>query len=61
MSVITLNNAVITMWIYEHQDWPNFTWNFETLASKLADIRYRQGRLLGRMEGLGFEPKYAYQ
>ena len=57
MSIITLNNAVITMWIHEHQDWPNFTWDFETLASKLADIRYRQGRLLGRMEGLGFELK----
>ena len=45
------------MWIHEHQNWPNFTWNAETLASKLADIRYRQGRLLGRMEGLGFELK----
>lgn len=45
------------MWIHEHQDWPNFTWDAETLASKLADIRHRQGRLLGRMEGLGFELK----
>lgn len=45
------------MWIHEHQDWPNFTWDTETLASKLADVRHRQGRLLGRMEGLGFELK----
>lgn len=45
------------MWIHEHQDWPNFTWDAETLASKLADIRHRQGHLLGRMEGLGFELK----
>ena len=45
------------MWIHEHQDWPNFTWCTETLASKLADIRHRQGRLLGRMEGLGFKLK----
>jgi Fic family protein len=45
------------MWIHEHQDWPNFTWDAETLSSKLADIRHRQGRLLGRMEGLGFELK----
>lgn len=45
------------MWIYEHQNWPNFTWDAETLVSKLADIRHRQGRLLGRMEGLGFELK----
>ncbi|GER01507.1 cell division protein Fic [Iodidimonas gelatinilytica] len=45
------------MWIHEHQDWPAFTWDAEALASKLADIRHRQGRLLGRMEGLGFELK----
>ncbi len=45
------------MWIYEHQDWPEFTWDDSKLAFKLADIRYRQGRLLGRMESLGFELK----
>lgn len=55
--MITLNNAVINMWVHEHQNWPNFTWDMESLASKLADIRHRQGRLLGRMEGLGFELK----
>ncbi len=55
--IITLNNAVIDMWIHEHQNWPNFSWDAEILASKLADIRHRQGRLLGRMEGLGFELK----
>ena len=45
------------MWIHEHQNWPDFTWDAEALASKLADIRHRQGRLLGRMEGLGFKLK----
>ena len=55
--IITLNNAAINMWIHEHQNWPNFTWDVESLVSKLADIRHRQGRLLGRMEGLGFELK----
>ena len=45
------------MWIHEHQNWPDFTWDAGALASKLADIRYRQGRFLGRMEGLGFEVK----
>lgn len=48
---------MIIVWLHKHQDWPNFTWDAETLASKLADIRHRQGRLLGRMEGLGFELK----
>lgn len=55
--MITLNNAVINMWVHEHQNWPNFTWDMESLASKLADIRHRLGRLLGRMEGLDFELK----
>ncbi|MCW5599877.1 MAG: Fic family protein [Nitrosomonas sp.] len=45
------------MWVHEHQNWPNFTWDMESLASKLANIRHRQGRLLGRMEGLDFELK----
>ena len=43
------------MWIFENQDWPNFTWNENTLSQKLALIRYRQGLLLGKMESLGFE------
>ena len=43
------------MWIYQHPDWPNFTWDAGALASKLADVRYRQGRLLGRMDNLGFD------
>lgn len=45
------------MWIHEHHDWPDFMWDAEILASKLADIRHRQGCLLGRMERLGFELK----
>jgi hypothetical protein len=45
------------MWIHEYQNWPNFTWNADALFSKLSEIRYRQGHLLGQMEGLGFELK----
>ncbi len=45
------------MWIYQHRDWPNFSWDGALLAPKLADIRHRQGLLLGKMQGLGFEVK----
>lgn len=45
------------MWIHNHKNWPNFTWDASMLSNKLADIRYRQGRLLGNMERLGFELK----
>ena len=43
------------MWIHEHKDWPNFTWDKEIIASKLIEVRHQQGRLLGKIEGLGFE------
>ena len=42
------------MWIHEKKDWPNFLWDDETLAALLAEARHRQGRLLGKMEVLGF-------
>lgn len=43
------------MYIHELQDWPRFHWNRERLAEPLADTRHRQGRLIGRMEALGFK------
>jgi Fic family protein len=42
------------MYIHELQDWPRFDWNREQLAEPLADVRHRQGRLIGHMEALGF-------
>ena len=40
--------------IHELPDWPNFGWDQQSLASVLATVRHHQGRLIGRMEGLGF-------
>jgi Fic family protein len=45
------------MWIHEQKDWPKFTWDLHRLAPKLMEIRYEQGKLLGRMESLGFSLK----
>ena len=56
--IIVLNFAMIDMWIHEHQNWPDFVWDTESLASKLADVSHRQGVLLGRMEMLGLELKH---
>ena len=42
------------MYIHERPEWPRLHWNSETLAAVLADVRHRQGRLLGQMEALGF-------
>jgi len=42
-------------YIHQHKDWPNFTWDIETLSPQLVNIRYKQGKLLGAMEALGFK------
>lgn len=42
------------MWIHEQKDWPNFTWDERALSALLIQTRHQQGRLLGRMEALGF-------
>lgn len=41
-------------YIHQQPGWPKFHWNQETLAEPLAAVRLRQGRLIGRMESLGF-------
>lgn len=42
------------MYIHERKSWPEFTWDQAMLAAPLAEVRHLQGRLLGRMEALGF-------
>jgi Fic family protein len=34
--------------------WPRFTWDQHRLSGQLAAVRHRQGRLIGRMQALGF-------
>lgn len=41
-------------YIHELKGRPHFRWSQERLSAPLAAVRHRQGRLLGRMEGLGF-------
>jgi Fic family protein len=41
-------------YIHELPDWPRFRWNSDGLAKQLATVRLRQGRLIGRMQALGF-------
>ena len=45
----------MTEYIHTLTDWPRFHWNRESLAERLAAVRHEQGRLLGRMENLGFK------
>src|ERR1700739_1289672 len=41
---------------YSHElpNWPKFEWDQRGLAKQLAAVRHRQGRLIGRMQALGF-------
>ncbi|MDR5727547.1 MAG: Fic family protein [Terriglobia bacterium] len=43
-----------TTYIHELPDWPNFRWDRERLAQRLISVRHHQGRLVGRMQALGF-------
>lgn len=42
-------------YIWEHEQWPALHWDNNALAKLLAQVSHEQGRLLGRMEGLGFD------
>src|SRR5580700_7904312 len=53
--IISARDAEIMPYIHELTDWPKLHWSEENVASRLAYVRHRQGRLIGRMEGLGFQ------
>jgi Fic family protein len=42
-------------YIHELPDWPKFRWDEGRLSAPLATARHLQGRLVGRMEALGFK------
>jgi Fic family protein len=44
----------MSRYIHELPDWPDFRWDQKKLTAPLAALRHRQGRLIGRMETLGF-------
>ncbi|MCX5903214.1 MAG: Fic family protein [Proteobacteria bacterium] len=41
-------------YIHQLNIWPKFVWDHEKIAALLGSIRNRQGRLVGRMEAMGF-------
>ena len=42
------------IYIYEHKEWPAFTWDNEAILPQLGKVRNLQGRLIGKMQALGF-------
>ena len=41
-------------YIYQKAGWPKFTWQVDTFVSKLGRVQHLQGKLMGKMEALGF-------
>jgi Fic family protein len=41
-------------YIHQLANWPKFNWKQEKLSKLLSNVHRRQGKLMGRMEGLGF-------
>ena len=42
-------------YIYQRSGWPTFTWDNTGLLPLLGKVRNQQGRLIGKMESLGFD------
>ena len=55
MPYMRLSN--MAKYIYEHNNWPHFTWNEQEIQIILGRVRYLQGKILGKMLGLGFTLK----
>ena len=53
--IFSAKDAVIMTYIHELDAWPQFRWSDEAISAPLAAVRHRQGRLIGRMEALGFD------
>jgi Fic family protein len=44
----------MSQYIYQLEGWPHFTWSHENIINILGKVRNLQGKLIGKMESLGF-------
>jgi len=44
-------------YIYQYENWTDFTWDYSKIALVLGEVRNLQGKLLGTMNALGFSLK----
>ena len=45
----------MSAFIHQQDNWPNFTWQNDEIINLLSEARNLQGRLIGKMESLGFD------
>ena len=44
-------------YIYEHQNWTDFTWDDRAINAVFGEVRLMQGKIIGQMNALGFSVK----
>jgi Fic family protein len=47
----------MSLYIYEREHWTDFTWDDREISPLLGKVRNLQGRIVGKMESIGFELK----
>ena len=45
----------MSYYIHQKENWPDFIWKIDEFVNLLSEARNLQGRLVGKMESLGFE------
>ena len=43
------------MYLHERENWTDFHWDDSAIVPELSDVRNKQGRLLGRLDLMGFD------
>jgi len=52
---LSQNMQRMKAFIHQQVNWPNFSWENDEIVNLLSEARNLQGRLIGRMESLGFD------
>ena len=49
--------CIMTKYIYQYDQWPDFTWDERQINSTLGKVRHLQGMIFGQMDNIGFTLK----
>ena len=55
--IYRINKNSMTIYIHQLKNWSQFQWEEEIFMSLLSEVRHLQGKLMGKVELLGFELK----
>lgn len=49
--------GAVATYIYQHKNWPHFTWEDTAINTLFGEVRNLQGRIAGQMSAVGFSAK----